>query len=285
MNKLTLLFLFISFASQAQLKLSGEWQGIIAQRNQNWKDGKPIYLTISVVGGLIDGKIREENYNSTVFVISKVSGKLQNKVSIELNEEKVLKQSEKTFPSCFKTLNLKYNEKTGYLEGDFVNKKCPESSGKLILYQSKFDFNDRNEPLMNHSWFARLNSDLENDLSSPIRRLEELRNFKFEPIYFDYGKNFLKEEYKSYLLELIKMVKSHSDLRIKITGHTDSDGSDSYNDKLSKKRTDVIISFFESNGLRRDRIVVDFKGEKKPIDSNKTDDGKRKNRRVDFEFI
>jgi OOP family OmpA-OmpF porin len=138
---------------------------------------------------------------------------------------------------------------------------------------------------MNHSWFLRFNSDLENGLSSPTKRLEELKAFKFESVYFDYGKDVLKEEYKNYLLKMIKMVKSHSDLRIKITGHTDADGSDRYNNKLSKRRSEAIILFFEANGLRRDRIVTDYKGEKKPIDNNKTEDGKRKNRRVDFEFI
>ena len=180
---------------------------------------------------------------------------------------------------------MTFNEESGYFEGDFESKKCPTSTGKVILYKSKFEFNDKNESLMNHSWFLRFNADLENGLSSPTKRLEELKAFKFESVYFDYGKDVLKEEYKNYLLKMIKMVKSHSDLRIKITGHTDADGSETYNDKLSKRRSEAIILFFEANGLRRERIVTDYKGEKKPVDSNKTEDGKRKNRRVDFEFI
>ena len=285
MKPITLLFLIINFASFAQLKLSGEWQGILVENNQNWKDGKPIYLTISVINGLIDGKIREEIYNSDSFSVLKVSGKTTTASSIELSEDRVLKQTEKVSNPCLRQLKLVYNEESGYFEGTFESKKCPASTGKIILYKSKFEFNDKNESLMNHSWFLRFNSDLENGLSSPTKRLEELKAFKFESVYFDYGKDILKEEYKSYLLKMIKMVKSHSDLRIKITGHTDADGSDSYNDKLSKRRSEAIILFFEANGLKRDRIVTDYKGEKKPVDSNKTEDGKRKNRRVDFEFI
>lgn len=285
MKNLTLLFLLINFYSFAQLKLSGEWQGIVVENDKNWKEGKPIYLTISVINGLIDGKIREEIYNSTNFSVIKISGKTQTASSIELSEDRVLKQTEKVTDPCLRQLKLNYNEESGYFEGIYTSKKCPSASGKIILYKSKFEFNDKNETLMNHSWFLRFNADLENGLSSPIKRLEELKAFKFESVYFDYGKDVLKEEYKSYLLKMIKMVKSHSDLRIKITGHTDADGSDSFNNKLSKRRTESIILFFEANGLRRDRIVTDYKGEKKPVDSNKTEDGKRKNRRVDFEFI
>ena len=285
MKFISLLFLLFNFTLYAQLKLSGEWQGIIVENNQDWKDGKPIYLTISVINGLIDGKIREEIYNSNSFSVLKISGKSTSSNSIELSEDRMLKQSEKITNPCLRQLKLVYNVETGYFEGVYESKKCPTSLGKIVLYKSKFDFNDKNETLMNHSWFLRFNADLENGLSSPTKRLEELKAFKLESVYFDYGKDNLKEEYKSYLLKMIKMVKSHSDLRIKITGHTDSDGSASYNDRLSKRRTEAIILFFESNGLKRDRVVTDFKGEKKPVDSNKTEDGKRKNRRVDFEFI
>jgi outer membrane protein OmpA-like peptidoglycan-associated protein len=81
------------------------------------------------------------------------------------------------------------------------------------------------------------------------------------------------------------MVKSHSDLRILITGHTDSDGSDVYNIDLSKRRAAALEHFFESNGLQKSRVEIDFKGEKEPVDKNDTDSGKQKNRRVDFSFI
>ena len=85
MKLITLLFLLLNFALQAQLKLSGEWQGIIIEKNQDWKEGKPIYMTISVINGLIDGKIREEIYNSNSFSVMKISGKTIAANSIELS--------------------------------------------------------------------------------------------------------------------------------------------------------------------------------------------------------
>jgi len=286
--KVFLLFFFFFYCSNAsfsQVKWSGEWQGIMVQNNQEWKTGKPVYISVSVINGLLDGKLRVEEYGLKSFTVFKLSGKTTESFSLQVSEDRMLKQSEKVENVCLRLFNLTFNEATGYLEGTYSSKKCHELNGEIILYKSKFDFHEKPEVLMSHSWFDRFVSDLENGLSSPTKRLEELREFKFQSVYFDYGKDVLKEEYTPYLLTLIKMVKSHSDLRIKITGHTDADGSDSYNDKLSKRRSEAIIRFFEANGLKRDRVVVDFKGEKKPADNNKTEDGKRKNRRVDFEFI
>jgi outer membrane protein OmpA-like peptidoglycan-associated protein len=179
---------------------------------------------------------------------------------------------------------MEYNLTTGYLEGTY-DSQCPNEKGKIILYKSKFDFNEKADPLQAHSWFDRFVNDLKEGLSSPEQRLVELRNFKFDPIYFDYDKYEIKAEYQDYLRKMIKMVKSHSDLRIKITGHTDADGSDKYNEKLSKNRAKALIRFFEENGLEKSRVVIDFKGEKQPVDSNKTPEGKQRNRRVDFSFI
>ncbi len=84
---------------------------------------------------------------------------------------------------------------------------------------------------------------------------------------------------------MIRVVDGHSDLRIKVTGHTDADGSDTYNLDLSKRRAEALIQFFIVNGLSRERIEIDFKGEADPIDDNATPEGKQRNRRVDFSFI
>jgi len=81
------------------------------------------------------------------------------------------------------------------------------------------------------------------------------------------------------------MVKSHSDLRIEITGHTDADGSDTYNLTLSKRRSEALLLFFTQNGLAKDRMVISFKGEREPVDKSQTNEGKQRNRRVDFRFI
>jgi outer membrane protein OmpA-like peptidoglycan-associated protein len=107
----------------------------------------------------------------------------------------------------------------------------------------------------------------------------------FEPIYFDYDKDSLKVEYQAYLKEMVRVVLDHTDLRIKITGHTDADGSNVYNKDLSARRAKSIQDFFMKCGLPNHKVVTDFKGEEEPVDNNKTDNGKQRNRRVDFTFI
>lgn len=84
---------------------------------------------------------------------------------------------------------------------------------------------------------------------------------------------------------MIQIVKGHSDLRVQVTGHTDAEGTNGYNDILSKKRAEAIIKYFVDNGLSEDRLKFDFKGENNPAATNDTAEGRQKNRRVDFEFI
>jgi outer membrane protein OmpA-like peptidoglycan-associated protein len=279
----TLLILF-SAKLNAQFKFSGQWQGIYLKNDSIWQNGQPIYFDFEIINNLLDGKCRTEKYNTNDFQVFKLGGKLENKKTLTINQKSIFKESSKTNGSCFLNFKMEFNFTTGYLEGTY-DSKCPEEKGKIILYKSKFDFNEKPEPLQDHSWFDRFVNDLKEGLSSPEQRLIELRNFKFDPIYFDYDKYEIKAEYQDYLRKMIKMVKSHSDLRIKITGHTDADGSDKYNEKLSQNRAKALIRFFEENGLEKSRVVIDFKGEKQPVDSNKTPEGKQKNRRVDFAFI
>ena len=80
-------------------------------------------------------------------------------------------------------------------------------------------------------------------------------------------------------------IKKPYDLRIKIIGNTDGDGSEAFNLELSKKRSNEIKLILIKNGIRTDRMIEEYNGELHPIDSNDTDEGKRKNRRVDFQFI
>jgi outer membrane protein OmpA-like peptidoglycan-associated protein len=268
----------------AQFKYSGQWQGIIVKNGTNWQEGNPIYFDFEIINNLLDGKCRMENYSKDQFRIYKLGGKLDSNRYLNIVQKNIIKESSKSPVPCLLNFNLTYNFTTGYLEGTY-EPKCQSESGKIILFKSKFDFNDKQEPLQNHSWFDRFVNDLKEGLSSPEQRLVELRNFKFDPIYFDYDRYEIKPEYQEYLRKMIKMVKSHSDLRIKITGHTDADGSDRYNEKLSQKRAKALIRFFEENGLDKSRVVIDFKGEKQPVDSNKTPEGKQRNRRVDFTFI
>jgi OOP family OmpA-OmpF porin len=68
-------------------------------------------------------------------------------------------------------------------------------------------------------------------------------------------------------------------------GHTDSDGSDAYNQKLSVARSEAVKSYLVSKGVERNRVYTEGKGEKQPVADNKTREGKAKNRRVEIEVV
>jgi OOP family OmpA-OmpF porin len=68
-------------------------------------------------------------------------------------------------------------------------------------------------------------------------------------------------------------------------GHTDSDGSDAYNDKLSVNRAEAVKKYLVGKGVEMNRVYTEGKGEKSPVADNGTKEGKAKNRRVEIEVV
>jgi outer membrane protein OmpA-like peptidoglycan-associated protein len=275
------LFLLLSHWSNGQ-KLSGTWQGACSTTdasNPILASSTWIYLDMSIVKGMIDGKMRHEN-SVGQFYIYDIVGKVLENGHLEIKETRIGVKSKNAVPIEKQQFDFEYDAKKGYLLG-----KSNDGKYTLTLYRATFNISENTPNILPINQLEKFQQELEDGLSSPEKRLEELRAFKFEPIYFEYDKDNIQEQYEAYLIEMIRMVKSHSDLRILITGHTDSDGSDAYNIDLSKRRAAALVRFFEKNGLAKSRVEIDFKGEKEPVDRNDTDTGKQKNRRVDFRFI
>src|SRR5574343_221264 len=96
-------------------------------------------------------------------------------------------------------------------------------------------------------------------------------------VYFDVDKYDLKANEKVSLDDFLKKVDVPNILSIELTGHTDSDGSIAYNDKLSQNRVKTIDDYFSKLNLKA-TSKVEF-GELKPFDDNAKDEGKANNRR------
>ena len=103
--------------------------------------------------------------------------------------------------------------------------------------------------------------------------------------FFDFDKAVLKPEGKAKLDDLVGKVK---DINLEViigVGHTDSVGSDAYNQKLSVKRSEAVKAYLVSKGIEKNRVYTEGKGEKQPVADNKTAEGRAKNRRVEIEVV
>jgi outer membrane protein OmpA-like peptidoglycan-associated protein len=100
-------------------------------------------------------------------------------------------------------------------------------------------------------------------------------------ILFDTGSAELKDEAVTQITQVGDILAKYADNRIRIEGHTDSSGSDSLNETLSRKRADSVRTVLVSRGVREEQITVVGNGETKPIADNATKEGRAKNRRVE----
>ena len=105
-------------------------------------------------------------------------------------------------------------------------------------------------------------------------------------MYFPYNSTERLEdaEIDAYLDRVVQRVKA-SGQRIRITGHTDSDGSPESNMALGLQRAEVIRNQLISKGLAAGQIIVESRGETRPVSSNATDAGRAQNRRTELEII
>lgn len=101
-------------------------------------------------------------------------------------------------------------------------------------------------------------------------------------IYFDSGKSVIKPESKPTIDEIVKMLQQSPKLKIFIVGHTDSDGSVESNMKLSSDRAAAVVKALTENGISASRLKSSGVGPYCPVESNHTEEGKAKNRRVEL---
>jgi len=102
-------------------------------------------------------------------------------------------------------------------------------------------------------------------------------------INFDFDKSVIREADEAELKKAVGFVKKYPNANVKIEGHTDSMGTDPYNQKLSEQRAEAVQNYLIHKGAvqRADISTVGY-GESRPIADNKTDEGRAENRRVDI---
>jgi len=102
-------------------------------------------------------------------------------------------------------------------------------------------------------------------------------------IQFDTGKATIKPTSHSILDEIVKLLKANPDIkRLSIEGHTDDRGGIDLNNRLSQERADSVKKYLGAHGIEENRLEAHGFGPSRPIDTNDTDAGRQKNRRVEF---
>ncbi len=276
--QLTIFSLFVTVFLNAQIE--GVWKGLLIKDGQRPDQASIIYFDFGKEPVTREEMTAKEGYAVRLLKVESKGNAVKAKQSTVLKKKDVYGNR-----WCMLDFEMTFVDSTGYLQGKFYSLECKGVSGKVVCFKVNETVSREKTIIELQSWRPIFAEDLKNGRKSKEVRDSERKNFHFEPIYFDYDKAEIRPEYSSFLNRIVYVINSHSDLRVRVTGHTDADGSDQYNDGLSERRAQSIIEFFVKAGLKRDRIVIDFKGEKVPVGDNHSSEGKQLNRRVDFEFI
>ncbi len=127
------------------------------------------------------------------------------------------------------------------------------------------------------------------NVSKEIIKLQKDTLFVTKPILFnvnfDFDKSNIRVESYPILLHAIDVLKQYPDMKVVISGHTDSFGSDEYNIKLSQRRVNSVYDFLTERGIEQARISKEAYGEKVPVRDNNSSLNRAFNRRVEFKIV
>jgi|GEM_PF-1237082 len=120
---------------------------------------------------------------------------------------------------------------------------------------------------------------------SLYEQLKEKQVLVFNDINFETGKAVILPSSYPILDNIAELLKANENVKIEIGGHTDSQGSDSYNLRLSEARANAVRNYLIQKGIDPSRLIARGYGESMPIAPNTTREGRAKNRRVEFKVI
>ena len=115
-----------------------------------------------------------------------------------------------------------------------------------------------------------------------LKRPEVGETFVLRNVFFDFDKSTLKKESEVELNKLADYLTSNKGIKIEIGGHTDNQGSESYNERLSNDRAKAVYEYLVNKGINSNRMTYKGYGMSKPIATNETEEGRALNRRTEF---
>lgn len=118
-----------------------------------------------------------------------------------------------------------------------------------------------------------------------LKKIKIGKSIILRNIFFDFDKSTIRSESEAELTRLYELLKENQDIKVEISGHTDNRGDDSYNQKLSENRAKAVVDYLINKGIPESRMIYAGYGEKEPVATNETDEGRQENRRTEFKII
>jgi OOP family OmpA-OmpF porin len=203
-----------------------------------------------------EGRLENRRIEFNIIDIKDVENSVESLLSQEENNDKVTEKSEEINFDDIPLAKLT---------------KLDEEQSTTAVKEVTKEVEDTFEPISQSVWKRAF---------SCQEQFQEL--LSKDKIHFSYNKAEVSPKSYSLLNNLSKIARSCNGKSIYIGGHTDSDGDDGYNKRLSQDRAEMIKKYFIKRGVSSDKLIAVGYGETRPIASNDTDSNKAKNRRIEF---
>ncbi len=142
-------------------------------------------------------------------------------------------------------------------------------------------------PISNNLDLTNENQAVSKNVNVNLYKKDKLENkpIILNNIFFDYDQSILKPESYYELDRLVALLKELSNTSIEISGHTDNKGLSNHNTLLSEQRAKSVVDYLVKMGINPNRLITIGYGKDNPIADNNTDEGRAKNRRVEFKIL
>ena len=257
--------------------------------------------------GVNFGKKAKENAGKNINEVIEKAKNAIDKISDEVSEKKgdVLDKSDtlgkKILDSTDKTINTvreKINDTTKKLGNDTENdtddgltiKKANINKPSTSLYDESLDFEDNEEKAKREKFIADYKQARTNEALVEMLRSKALDArvdsrgiiINLENALFDFNSAELTDSALPNIKEISKFLQSLPDRNVSVEGHTDSVGTVMFNHKLSEGRARNVVEELVKNGVSRSRLEFKGYGESDPVATNRTEEGRNRNRRVEL---
>ena len=226
---------------------------LIAGNQEALKVAQPIFMKIQEVQlTLLKGCIVDDNTNNPI------------QASIEIVD------IEKNIPVA----NFLSNSITGkYL----ISMPAGRNYG-ITVKKDDYLFHSENFNIPNTSEYEEVVKEIR------LKKISVGSKIVLKNIFFDYGKSTLRKESTNEIDRLRQLLQEVPNLKIELSGHTDSHGSDEYNKSLSNARSRAVYDRLVALGVSANRLTFVGFGEEQPIATNENDEGRQQNRRTEFKI-